>query len=154
MLAIKRLTTNDISWFSPKSKSHQSGINLPLKSFKEMFQDVYNDASSNAPRLDITANWFASDGTLIDTSKSQVIKYHSKNELRLVTVPIQSVSHHVDLGATCLFVDLVQPSTSQFFQKTVNTLFGNWGTKCCSKNCLQSQLRLFIEILHNNLANR
>ena len=73
MLAIKRLTTNDISWFSPKSKSHQSGINLPLKSFKEMFEDVYNDASSDAPRLDITANWFASDGTLIDTSKSQVI---------------------------------------------------------------------------------
>lgn len=102
MLAIKRLTTNDISWFSPKSKSHQSGINLPLKSFKEMFQDVYNDASSNAPRLDITANWFASDGTLIDTSKSQVIKYHSKNELRLVTVPIQSVSHHVDLGSHML----------------------------------------------------
>ncbi|MGB2335590.1 MAG: hypothetical protein ACPH87_08030 [Candidatus Poseidoniaceae archaeon] len=102
MLAIKRLTTNDISWFSPKSKSHQSGINLPLKSFKEMFQDVYNDASSNAPRLDITANWFASDGTLIDTSKSQVIKYHSKNELRLVTVPIQSVSHYVDLGSHML----------------------------------------------------
>lgn len=102
MLAIKRLTTNDISWFSPKSKSHQSGINLPLKSFKEMFQDVYNDASSNAPRLDITANWFASDGTLIDTSKSQVIKYHSKNELRLVTVPIQSVSYYVDLGSHML----------------------------------------------------
>jgi hypothetical protein len=102
MLAIKRLTTNDISWFSPKSKSHQSGINLPLKSFKEMFEDVYNDASSNAPRLDITANWFASDGTLIDTSKSQVIKYHSKNELRLVTVPIQSVSHYVDLGSHML----------------------------------------------------
>ena len=102
MLAIKRLTTNDISWFSPKSKSHQSGINLPLKSFKEMFQDVYNDASSNAPRLDITANWFASDGTLIDTSKSQVIKYHSKNELRLVTIPIQSVSHYVDLGSHML----------------------------------------------------
>lgn len=102
MLAIKRLTTNDISWFSPKSKSHQSGINLPLKSFKEMFQDVYNDASSNAPRLDITANWFASDGTLIDTSNSQVIKYHSKNELRLVTVPIQSVSHYVDLGSHML----------------------------------------------------
>ena len=102
MLAIKRLTANDISWFSPKSKSHQSGINLPLKSFKEMFQDVYNDASSNAPRLDITANWFASDGTLIDTSNSQVIKYHSKNELRLVTVPIQSVSHYVDLGSHML----------------------------------------------------
>lgn len=102
MLAIKRLTTNDISWFSPKSKSHQSGINLPLKSFKEMFQDVYNDASSNAPRLDITANWFASDGTLIDTSNSQVIKYHSKNELRLVIVPIQSVSHYVDLGSHML----------------------------------------------------
>jgi len=102
MLAIKRLTTNDISWFSPKSKSHQSGINLPLKSFKGMFQDVYNDASSNAPRLDITANWFASDGTLIDTSNSQVIKYHSKNELRLVTVPIQSVSHYVDLGSHML----------------------------------------------------
>lgn len=102
MLAIKRLTTNDISWFSPKSKSHQSGINLPLKSFKEMFQDVYNDASSNAPRLDITANWFASDGTLIDTSKSQIIKYHSKNELRLVTIPIQSVSHYVDLGSHML----------------------------------------------------
>jgi hypothetical protein len=103
LLAIKRLTINDISWFSPKSNSHQSGINLPLKSFKDIFRDIYDDSSDNAPRLDVTVNWYTSDGSLIDSSNSQIIKYHSKNELRLVAVPKRSVSHYVDIESHLLF---------------------------------------------------
>ena len=103
MLAIKRLTNNDVSWFSPRSKSHQSGINLPLKSFKEMFRETYENKTENAPRIQLSINWYLPNGTLIEESLSEIVMYHSKNELRLVGVPKNSIHNYVEVNSYLLF---------------------------------------------------
>ena len=36
----KRFTKNDLSWLLPDSKSHQSGINLPLSDFEKLFPEI------------------------------------------------------------------------------------------------------------------
>lgn len=85
-IAIKRLTRNDVSWLQPKAKSHQCAINLPTKSFSEMFKDVISK-EGNILREQYMVHWYQTDGTKIIHSPSEVAYYHSKSELRLLQIP-------------------------------------------------------------------
>ena len=126
MLGLKRLTKNDVSWFKPNSKSHQSGINLPLKSFKEMFIDVFEDNTQEAPRVKLSINWFLPSGELLEKSISEVIMYHSKKELRLVGIPRNCLSAHIEINSHLLFnrneVSLDITILSDDFQHMFNQL--------------------------------
>lgn len=79
---IKRLTRNDYSWLEPEAKSHQAGINLPLKQFADMFPDLVGSIGS--PRIFFTAKWFSADGRAISSCNHEVVWYESKRELRLL----------------------------------------------------------------------
>jgi len=79
---IKRLTRNDYSWLEPGSKSHQAGINLPLKQFADVFPDLVG--STGSPRIFFTAKWFSADGRAISPCNHEVVWYESKRELRLL----------------------------------------------------------------------
>ena len=103
MIAIKRLTENDISWFNPRSKSHQSGINLPLKSLKQMFTSLYENKSENAPREGMLVSWHLSNGGKIVQSDCEIIMYHSKNELRMVGIPKKSLGSFIETDTHLLF---------------------------------------------------
>jgi hypothetical protein len=92
-----------VSWFSPRSKSHQSGINLPLKSFKQMFSEIYENKLVNAPRIKLSICWHLPNGLIVEESSSEVIMYHSKNELRLVGIPKNSIHHYIDVDSYLLF---------------------------------------------------
>ena len=96
--AIKRLTRNDVSWISPQSKSHQAGINLPLRSFKTMFTQLIQYQDETAPRKTFEIKWFTADGIIIADNKSQVVRYHSKNELRLVNIPKNRLAQYLQEG--------------------------------------------------------
>jgi hypothetical protein len=93
--AIKRLTRNDVSWILPQSKSHQAGINLPLRSFKTMFTQLIQNKDETAPRKTFDIKWFSADGVLLAENKSQVVRYHSKNELRLVNIPKNRLAQYL-----------------------------------------------------------
>jgi hypothetical protein len=94
--AIKKLTRNDVSWISPGSKSHQAGINLPLRSFRSMFISLIQNEEVNAPRQAFQTVWYTSHGELIVESLCQVVRYHSKNELRLVNIPKNNLAQHLE----------------------------------------------------------
>ena len=102
-LGIKRLTTNDVSWFHPQSKSHQSGINLPLKAFKHMFTELISrQDEERPPRQKFIVAWYDREGEIICDSESEVVYYPSKNELRLLHIPKQSVGQFVEDGVHLL----------------------------------------------------
>lgn len=96
--AVKRLTRNDVSWIYPQSKSHQAGINLPLGSFKAMFLHLIKDLEANAPRHDFEVKWFTRSGEFLADGASQVVRYHSKNELRLVNIPKSRLAQYLEEG--------------------------------------------------------
>ena len=79
---IKRLTRNDHAWLEPESKSHQAGINLPLKQFADVFPDLVG--STGSPRIYVSAKWFSADGRAISSCNHEVVWYESKRELRLL----------------------------------------------------------------------
>jgi len=79
---IKRLTRNDYSWLEPGSRSHQAGINLPLKQFADVFPDLVG--STGSPRILFSAKWFSVDGRIISSCSHEVVWYESKRELRLL----------------------------------------------------------------------
>jgi hypothetical protein len=84
IFGIKRLTENDVSWLEPGSKSHQAGINLPLRQFKVMFPEIVNCEGS--PRLNLQINWHGRKGGLFANTKNDVVWYNSKRELRILHV--------------------------------------------------------------------
>ena len=96
--SVKKLTRNDVSWMSPNSKSHQAGINLPLKSFRTMFSYLIEDESENAPREELVTKWFTEEGEIIAEKSCGVVRYHSKNELRLVNIPTRLLAQHLEEG--------------------------------------------------------
>ena len=85
-LSLKRLTRNDVSWLEPNARSHQCAINLPIKSFGEMFQDIIR-LGEGVHRVAVVAHWYRSDGTKLFHGTSNVAYYHSKREVRLLEVP-------------------------------------------------------------------
>jgi len=85
-IALKRLTRNDVSWIEPRSNSHQSGINLPIKSFAEMFSDVIS-GKENVPRKKFTSHWYFADGSQANETEIEIAFYKSKSELRILKVP-------------------------------------------------------------------
>lgn len=89
-IAIKRLTRNDVSWFQPKAKSHQSAINLPTKSFSVMFKDMLAK-EGNILKEQFMVHWYQTDGVRLIHSPSEVAYYRSKSELRLLQVPTEKV---------------------------------------------------------------
>ena len=90
MAMIKRLTKNDVSWIEPNSTSHQSGINLPMKTFSAMFEPFFS-FSNYIERFSFNVNWFRMDGSLAHNGPIDVVYYPSKNELRMVKIPVHSV---------------------------------------------------------------
>jgi len=103
---LKRLTMNDVSWFKPNSKSHQSGINLPLKAFKNMFLDLIEQHDQEIPpRQSYETLWYNQQGEILTESTSEVIYYMSKNELRLVHIPKQSLSQFIENGMYLLIAN-------------------------------------------------
>jgi hypothetical protein len=102
-LGVKRLTTNDVSWFHPQSKSHQSGVNLPLKSFKDMFAElILRRNEERPPREQFVVAWYSEEGELICDSECDVVYYPSKNELRLLHIPKQKVAQFIEDGVHLL----------------------------------------------------
>lgn len=89
-IALKRLTRNDVSWLEPNAKSHQCAINLPTKSFTEIFEDVQRQ-EGNTPRREFMVHWYMSDGTKLTNKASEIVYYHSKSEFRLLNVPRENV---------------------------------------------------------------
>ena len=96
-IGIKRLTKNDVSWFHPQSKSHQSGINLPLKAFKHMFTElIARREEERPPRERFIVSWYSERGETICDSECEVVYYHSKNELRLLHIPKQNIAQFIE----------------------------------------------------------
>ena len=77
-IAIKRLTRNDCAFKDPKSKSHQIGFNLPLRSFKEMFQDLATDESVRVVIRNFVVKWYDSAEREIVQLMHAIKFYHSK----------------------------------------------------------------------------
>jgi hypothetical protein len=81
---IKKLTQNDHSWLDPKSRSHQSGINLPLKQFSSLFPEIYG--AEGSPRVRLYVKWFDITGKLLASTDNEVVWYNTKRELRLLGI--------------------------------------------------------------------
>ena len=96
MTGTKRLTKNDLSWLESGSKSHQAGINLPLRQFELMFPEICRRHGS--PRLKFKISWFDKSGDLFATSENEVVWYSSKNELRLLQLASVGLHGVVSVG--------------------------------------------------------
>ena len=101
--AIKRLTRNDCAFNDPTSKSHQIGFNLPLKSFREMFNDLITDESVRVVIQNFVVKWF-------DNAEQEIIElmhaikfYHSKGELRIVDLNHAILKETFEIGSLLLF---------------------------------------------------
>ena len=95
-VGIKRLTKNDLSWLEPGSKSHQSGINLPLRQFEQMFPEI--SRAEGSPRLTFQVFWNDKSGDRFAVTVNDVVWYSSKNELRLLHVGKVSLSSIASAG--------------------------------------------------------
>ena len=102
-VAIKRLTRNDCAFKYPNSKSHQIGFNLPLKSFKEMFNDLVTDESVRVVIQNFVVKWFDKAEQEIVELMHAIKFYHSKGELRMVDLNHVILKETFDLGSLLLF---------------------------------------------------
>ena len=68
-----------------------------------MFRETYENKAENAPRIQLSINWYLPNGILIEESLSEIVMYHSKNELRLVGVPKNSIHNYVEVNSYLLF---------------------------------------------------
>ena len=96
LVGIKRLTKNDLSWLESGSRSHQSGINLPLRRFEQMFPEI--SRAEGSPRLTFQVYWNDKSGDRFAATVNDVVWYSSKNELRLLHVGNVGLSHFADVG--------------------------------------------------------
>ena len=96
LVGTKRLTKNDLSWLEPGSKSHQSGINLPLHQFERMFPEISRREGS--PRITFQVSWFDKSGEIFAATENDVVWYSSKNELRLLHVSGVGLSNVAGIG--------------------------------------------------------
>ena len=102
-IAIKRLTRNDCAFKDPKSKSHQIGFNLPLRSFKEMFQDLATDESVRVVIRNFVVKWYDSAEREIVQLMHAIKFYHSKGELRMVDLNHAILKEEFEIGSLLLF---------------------------------------------------
>tara|TARA_B100001175_G_C19072384_1_gene431929 strand:- start:114 stop:482 length:369 start_codon:yes stop_codon:yes gene_type:complete len=92
----KRFTKNDLSWLLPNSKSHQSGINLPLAEFESLFPEIVR--MEGAPRLAFRVSWFDKDGEEFAQTENDVVWYNSKNELRILQIRSVGLTERAGVG--------------------------------------------------------
>ena len=120
-MGTKRFTKNDLSWLESGSKSHQAGINLPLRQFELMFPEIYRRQGS--PRLKLKTSWFDKSGELFATSENEVVWYSSKSELRLLQLAnvglygVVSVGDilEIDRSGRTLRITLRSPNITDLF---------------------------------------
>lgn len=96
LVGIKRLTKNDLSWLETGSRSHQSGINLPLRQFEQMFPEISRAEGSR--RLTFQVFWNDKTGERFAATVNDVVWYSSKNELRLLHVAKVGLSNIAGVG--------------------------------------------------------
>ena len=96
LVGIKRLTKNDLSWLESGSRSHQSGINLPLRRFEQMFPEI--SRAEGSPRLTFQVYWNDKSGDRFAATVNDVVWYSSKNELRLLHVSGVGLSNVAGIG--------------------------------------------------------
>ena len=92
----KRFTKNDLSWLLPDSKSHQSGINLPLSEFEKLFPEITRMEGS--PRLAFQVSWFDKVGEEFAKTENDVVWYNSKSELRILQIRSVGLTERADVG--------------------------------------------------------
>ena len=63
-----------------------------------MFTQLIQNQDENAPRHTFEVKWFTKCGQLVADGRSQVVRYHSKNELRLVNIPKNRLAQHLEEG--------------------------------------------------------
>lgn len=102
MFGIKRLTRNDHSWLESGSRSHQSGINLPLGQFERIFPEI--SGSEGSPRLAFEVHWYRTGGDRFATTSNDVVWYASKRELRLLHVGQDAFAPIADTGNLLVIV--------------------------------------------------
>jgi len=103
VLSIKKLTKNDCSFKDPTSRSHQMGINLPIKSFKPMFVNLIIDFSEKVINRNYSIKWYDYTGGVIQESIHCIKYYHSKNELRLVDMSHPEIKERFEINSLLIF---------------------------------------------------
>tara|TARA_Y100001970_G_C13809380_1_gene639213 strand:- start:283 stop:690 length:408 start_codon:yes stop_codon:yes gene_type:complete len=96
LVGLKKLTKNDLSWLEPGSKSHQAGINLPLRQFRDLFPGISDREGS--PRVGLDVRWHDEDGDVFAYTRNDVVWYSSKRELRLLHVGREGLFHMAEIG--------------------------------------------------------
>tara|TARA_Y100000994_G_C15356452_1_gene302931 strand:- start:64 stop:429 length:366 start_codon:yes stop_codon:yes gene_type:complete len=96
LIGEKILTKNDLSWLSPNSKSHQSGINLPLRQFSDFFPEIFGLEGS--PRMSFEIQWTTDDNEVFSYTENDVVWYSSKRELRLLHIGTEGLYHMAKIG--------------------------------------------------------